>query len=121
MEQTDTLSQPTYEELLLTVAQLKQEVANLRRMIFGQKSERFVPVNADQIVLPGLEAPPGNTRKTETINYIRRKREKAKLTPHGRSPLPAHLPRIEVVIEPDQDLTGCKRIGEEITETLEYT
>ena len=121
MEQTDTPSQPTYEELLFINERLRQENANLRRMIFGQKRERFVPVNADQIVLPGLEAPPGHTRNTETISYTRRKREKAKVTLHGRNPLPAHLPRIDVGIEPEQDVTGCKRIGEEITETLEYT
>ena len=123
MEQIEETAQPqpSYEELLFTVEKLKQEIANLRRMIFGQKSERFVPVDADQIILPGLEAPPGNSRKTETISYTRRKREKAKVTPHGRNPLPAHLPRIDVVIEPEQDVTGCKRIGEEVTETLEYT
>lgn len=122
MEQIDKTAQPqpSYEELLFTVEQLQQEIANLRRLIFGQKSERFVAINARQIVLPGFDAPSGNSRKTETISYIRRKREKAKLTPHGRSPLPAHLPRIEVVIEPDGDLSGCKRIGEEVTETLEY-
>jgi len=122
MEQIEKTAQPqpSYEELLFTVEQLKQEIANLRRMIFGQKSERFVPVDADQIALPGLEAPSRKSPKTETINYTRRKREKAKVTPHGRSPLPAHLPRIEVVIEPEGDLGGCKRIGEEVTETLEY-
>lgn len=113
--------QPTYEELLLKVAQLEHEVTTLRRMIFGQKSERFVPINENQMILPGLEKPAGKAHKTETISYIRRKREKAKITPHGRNPLPAHLPRIDVVIEPEQDVTGCKRIGEEITETLEYT
>jgi len=122
MEQIERTAQPqpSYDDLLFTVEQLKIENAQLRRMIFGQKSERFVPVDADQIVLPGLEAPSGKAAKTETINYTRRKREKAKVTPHGRSPLPAHLPRIEVVIEPEGDLGGCKRIGEEVTETLEY-
>lgn len=122
MEEIEKTTQPlpSYEELLFTVERLKQENATLRRMIFGQKSERFVPVDADQIILPGLEAPPRNTRKTETINYTRRKREKAKVTPHGRSPIPAHLPRVDVVIEPEGDLSGCKRIGEEVTETLEY-
>jgi len=122
MEQIDKTAQPqpSYEELLFINEQLRTEVAQLRRLIFGQKSERFVAVQAHQIALPGFDAPSGNTRKTETISYMRRKREKTKLTPHGRSPLPAHLPRIEVVIEPEGDLAGCKRIGEEVTETLEY-
>ncbi len=122
MEQIDKTvqPQPTYEELLFTVEKLKQENADLRRMIFGRKSERFVPINAEQMVIPGLEALPCHTRKTETINYIRRKREKAKVMPHGRNPLPAHLPHLDVVIEPEEDVSGCKCIGEEVTETLEY-
>ncbi len=37
-----------------------------------------------------------------------------------RRALPAHLPREVIVIEPDVDTTGLKKIGEEITETLDY-
>jgi transposase len=36
-------------------------------------------------------------------------------------PLPAHLPRTTVVIEPKENIEGAKKIGEEITEVLEYT
>ena len=35
--------------------------------------------------------------------------------------LPASLPREVVVIEPAEDVSGCKTIGDEITEELEYT
>ena len=35
-------------------------------------------------------------------------------------PLPEHLPRKEHIIEPEGDLTGFKKIGEEVTEELEY-
>ena len=121
MEQTDNPTQPSYEELLFTVEKLKQELTTLRRMIYGQKSERFVPVDADQIVIPGLELPGRKAAKTQTIpSYKRKRREEVKVTPHGRTPLPSHLPRVEVVIEPEQDVTGWKRMGEEVTETLEY-
>ena len=34
--------------------------------------------------------------------------------------LPENLPRQEILIEPDIDLTGAKKIGENITEVLEY-
>jgi len=37
-----------------------------------------------------------------------------------RVKIPAHLPRIEEVIEPEDILDGSKKIGEEITEILEY-
>jgi transposase len=35
--------------------------------------------------------------------------------------LPAHLPREQVIIEPKEDVTGLKKIGEGITEELDYT
>jgi transposase len=38
----------------------------------------------------------------------------------GRSPLPAHLRREETTIEPGMIPEGSKRIGEEITEELDY-
>jgi transposase len=34
--------------------------------------------------------------------------------------LPAHLPRKEIVIMPEIDVTGLKKIGQEVTEELEY-
>lgn len=124
MEQIDKTVQsplPTIEDLWVKITILEQENAYLRRLIFGQKSERFVPSNDKQMPLPGMEKSADKApTKTETISYIRKKRENAKITPHGRSPLPAHLPRVEKVIEPDEDVTGCKQIGKEVTESLEF-
>ncbi|MEJ7645715.1 MAG: IS66 family transposase [Chryseolinea sp.] len=37
----------------------------------------------------------------------------------GRMKLPADLPREKIIIEPKEDVTGLKKIGEEITEELE--
>jgi transposase len=34
--------------------------------------------------------------------------------------LPEHLRRETIVIEPEEDMSGCRKIGEEITEELEY-
>ena len=34
--------------------------------------------------------------------------------------LPEDLRREEIIIEPAGDLTGCKMMGEEVTEVLEY-
>ena len=124
MEQIDKTVQPispTIEDLWVKIAQLEHENTYLRRLIFGQKSERFVPGNDKQMPLPGLEKSADKaSAKTETISYTRKKRENARITPHGRSPLPAHIPRVEKVIEPDEDVTGCKQIGKEVTESLEF-
>jgi len=38
----------------------------------------------------------------------------------SRNPIPAHLRREEVTIEPTEDVTGWKKIGADITEELEY-
>ncbi len=117
----------TYDELAAKVVSLefekqclKEELANLKRLIFGQKRERFVPVidvNQLNLELGDVKAEPA-TIETEQINYTRRKNKKQ--TPHSRNPLPDHLPRKEIIIEPEEDVSGWKKIGEEITEELEY-
>jgi transposase len=118
--QQATQTKPTYEELEAKVAYLELEMDKLRRMIFGQKRERFVPVaSPEQLDMPlDDDKTETVTVQTEEISYTRTKK-KVK-TPHGRKPLPAHLPRKDIVIEPDQDTADLKKIGDEVTEELEY-
>jgi len=101
---------------------VKNELANLRRIIYGQKSERFVPAFADaQLELNLGDEPLALVEgKKEHVEYDRVVKQTVKITPHGRKELSADLPRVEVVIEPQEDVTGLKKIGEEITEELEY-
>jgi transposase len=42
------------------------------------------------------------------------------LTHPGRMKLPEHLRREEIIIEPSEQITLCKKMGEEITEVLEW-
>jgi transposase len=99
------------------LAQLTFQLEQLKRMIFGTKSERFVPLDPGQATL--FETPPTAEPATEQVSYTRIKAgEKKKPV---REPIAAHLPRIERVIEPEDLPEGARRIGEEITETLEYT
>lgn len=102
------------------VASLKEELAQLKRLVFGRKSERFIPSTPDEQLSLGLiaEEKPAEVKK-EKIEYTRTKAEKPNRH-KGRMPLPAHLPRVEHVIEPEEKTEGMKKIGEEITETLEY-
>ena len=104
--------------------QLKYEMAQLRRLIFSSKTERFV-ANAigDNQGSLFAETKEENAAKekeitTEKISYNRKKVNK---NHKGRNKIPEHLPIQEVIIEPEEDTTGMKKIGEEITETLEYT
>jgi transposase len=66
----------------------------------------------------GVEQQTGEIQ-TETISYQRNKEVK-KPAPHGRNELPAHLPRHDLIIEPDENTAGMTKIGEEITEELDY-
>jgi transposase len=99
-------------------AYLKQELAELRRLIFGKKSERFVPAeNPEQQSLFGQEVSVADKEEVETSE---RKATQVKKKPI-RQELPAHLPRVERTLEPEGvDLSIARKMGEEITEFLNY-
>ena len=114
-----TQQQPTYDELVIENIKLKSEISTYRKLVFGQKNERFVPIKNDNqlSLIQGSKSPV--EVQTEQVTYTRRKTI-VKRAPHGRQKLPTHLPREQVILEPDEDVTGLKKIGEEITEELEY-
>jgi transposase len=107
-------------ELLRQHNQVLHELTQLKKLIFGQKRERFVEEgNPQQLTL--FEDPKEAERLARVPEqHIEYNRKSPKKHP-GRTTLPEHLPIEEVVIEPEEDTSGLKRIGEEITETLEYT
>lgn len=108
------------QELKEQNALLRQELAQLKKMIFGQKRERFTAeVNANQLSLFSSDeiVAVDPVIDTQHIEYDRKTPKKHP----GRTALPDHLPVEEIIIEPEEDTTGMKRIGEEITETLDYT
>ncbi len=116
-----TASVQENQRLQFEIVRLKQELAEMKRLIFGQKRERFVPDDpSNQLTLLTVEAAVPPPAVVETISY-QRKKPGASHSGHGRGELPSHLPRNEIVIEPDEDTTGLVRIGEVITEELEYT
>lgn len=107
-------------ELQSKYLSFEQELAALKRLIFGSKSERFVPSAPDEQLSLGLIAEEKSAEvKKQKIEYTRTKAQKQNKH-HGRMPLPAHLPRVEYIIEPEVQTEGMKKIGEEITETLDY-
>jgi len=109
--------------LKIDVQYYKHELDKLKRLIFGQTSERYVSntSNENQLSLSlEITVRPAEEKQTETVAYTRTKPNNNKELSHGRSPLPENLPRQEITIEPEVDLTGAKKIGENITEVLEY-
>lgn len=117
-----TIPKAEYQELLKKVSEvelLRQQLADLQRMIFGQKRERFVLPDPDQGVLFDFPAEEVQEKQTEEITYTRTKPRKEKKRPL-RAELPPHLPRREEIIEPENLPENAKKIGESITEILEY-
>jgi transposase len=105
------------------IVRLTEELAQLKKLIYGSKSERFVPeANTKQLILD-LDIPSDKLEDASSqvsINYTRRQNKQNKtIQTGGRMALPADLPRVEIVIEPKEDVSGYKKIGEEITEELE--
>lgn len=107
-----------YELLLSENEYLKQQLQELKRMIFGSKSERFVPTDDFQLSLFDTKQEIIKSEIQE-INYTREKAKKEKKNA-VRTKIPVHLPRIEEIIEPEDISDDSKKIGEEITEILEY-
>jgi transposase len=107
----------------IDILSLKFRLSQLEKLIYGSKSERhvsdlpngqldlFIPIELDQTTQEVEQVP------TETVSYTRKKRK-----PHpGRNAIPNHLPVNEITLEPDVDTKDLKKIGEQITTTLEYT
>lgn len=103
----------------------KFKYAQLQRMIYGSKRERFVPAyTAEQLRLEfepkaiEIEAAVEAEREAIRVSYERKKARK----PHpGRMPLPTHLPVVEIILEPEEDTNGMVCIGKEVTQELDYT
>lgn len=108
------------------LALVEHELAGLKRLIFGIKRERFVPVaQTDGLPVADIrsafeaqkkEPAPGERLSCGDGPSPKRAAKKKPV----RQVLPAHLPREVIVIEPDVDTSELKKIGEEITETLDY-
>jgi len=113
--------QETVKDFASKLLSLQQQVQQYTRMIFGSKSERFMPTDKSQMImeLQGTENPYPEPI-TETITYSRKKAGVEEKPGHSRVELPADLPREVKVIEPDQDVTGWKKIGEEASEFLAH-
>lgn len=115
---TNALEQLPREELIGKILSLQHQLEELKRMVFGAKSERFVPVPPNQLSLGFEDDVPIEEAPAVHISYTKKKAIARK--PGGRQLLPEHLERKEIIIEPEGNLEGLKKIGEEVKEQLEY-
>lgn len=114
------------EDLILEVMQLKHQVSLLQKMVFGPKSDRFklpADVPANQLSL-GVTVDAVTEVEVKKTTVKEHDRTKVKIEPKkhpGRHALPSNLRREEIIIEPEEDVTGCIRLDDEVTEVLEVT
>lgn len=113
LEQEFTVLQSNFKQMQFQLEQLK-------RMVFGAKSERFISGQSpEQLNLFGEELAQAPIPKVKVEAHEKRVGKKVKKP--KRLPLPQHLERKEEVIAPEVDLAEMVKIGEERTETLVYS
>lgn len=125
-EQASTYETISREDLIAENMNLREgyerlrfELDQLKKLAFGSRHERFIPTDPGQLAL-GMEMTevPENPQ-IQTVEYQRQK-PSTSTPPPSRMPLPADLPRQEIIIQPEGDISGLRKIGEEITEQLDY-
>jgi transposase len=123
-KQTVSIPHEQYEELhkkFLSVCveneRLREELATIKRMLFGQKRERFIPNDDQQL---SIFAPQQETLvEPEPQKQIVERNKPKKKGKAVRMELPSSLPRKEEVIEPADLPQQARKIGQEVTEVLE--
>jgi len=118
-----TISLKEYQDMRYELAFLRHEMAELKRMIFGSKSERFVSnVDASQLTLFGqqtLQQAPAAPEPVKHQPQVEKHSTADKKRP-VRGVISPALPRRTEIIEPAELNEYMRKIGEEITEILEY-
>ncbi len=114
----------------LQIEHLKAQLAVLRRTRFGRSSEKLDrEIEQLELLLGELEegVAESNARaeQAEQEPASPRRATPRDHKPTGRKPLPAHLPREQVTHSPQGACSCCggtvlRKIGEDVTEVLEY-
>lgn len=109
-------------------ARLRATIIQLKGMIFGSRSEKRVTIIAEQLPLdldvqividgPAIPANDDQTGKAGLPPEVVKKRKR------NIGALPKHLPRVDLLIEPEATTCPCcagqlHRIGEDVSETLD--
>lgn len=104
------------------IEKLELQIARLKRMQFGRSSERLARIDQLELIVEELEASCAQIDSESTAPA-----DSAAATPRKaptRKPLPEHLPRETLLHEPESSCPQCgsqmRRIGEDISEMLEY-
>jgi transposase len=118
-------SKITIAEKEAVISEKEARIAYLERMIFGQKSEKYIHQPEEQLRLEfGGEFTKEEIEDIEEI--INRKRQEAKKKEvtepktSKRIAIPLHLEIVETVIQPEADLSGMVFVKNEVSDFLAY-
>jgi transposase len=119
-----TLSQ-TVESLKDEVTRLNEQIAWFKRQVFGQRSERYVPSNPDEMLLPSFEFPDQviekEPRKPSPKPHLKTKKDSCKLS------FPDDLPIETTILDLSEKDKICAitgkaliKVGEDVTQRLAH-
>jgi transposase len=115
---TITAQSAQIETLQMRLQEVEFSLLWFQRQVFGTKSERFIP-NDSQLSLD-LGVVPVEQKVTHQPVAAHTRTKAQPVQGHGRGAMPTHLPFEDHIIEPQQDVTGWVRIGEEVTWEYDY-
>lgn len=103
---------------------LRAIIKELQRALFGRRSEKAAHPDQLQLALEDIEQALAQREAEEERADATLKASRTRQRRGNRGALPKHLPREEIVIEPDEQTCPCcggalHRIGEEIAERLD--
>lgn len=121
---THTDYKALYEQSLLQIQSLQLQLAELKKMIFGSKGEKFITCPNTNVVQPDLfpddKLGEHTVIKTTLIQSFEKKQTTLTVKHPGRNPLPDSLRREVITLQPDEDVSNLKQVGKEVKEILEY-
>jgi transposase len=112
------------EALQQQVSLRQLQIAELQKFIFSGKQEKFKSdpnAHALQAALfPDDKIGEVVVESMKQVEGYEKKKSFVRVSHPGRKPLPDHLRKESIRLEPIEDVSGLKPIGEEVTEVLEY-
>ncbi|WP_426144026.1 IS66 family transposase [Pseudomonas sp. DWP3-1-2] len=122
MSTVDTQGRKIHRDQTI-IEQLTHEIALLKRHTFAKRSEQISPEQGnllDDLLNTDLEAIDAELKALRPTPAPEEKRQQPK-----RAPLPAQFPRTVIRHEPENTQCACgcqlQRIGEDVSEKLDYT
>jgi len=120
------------EEYDHKLTELEAELAELKRELFGPKSDRLTPEQQEQLSALNQDLEADAERPDAASDGVLdedeeddKQRKRTQRRRGGRHPLPAHIETETITIEPDLVPCLCcgkmpERIGEEVTEEIDF-